>query len=295
VSTPSQPQNPYGQQPPHGPYGGQPPAGPYGGPSPTGPYGQQPYGQQPAPPYGAASYPQPGQPGIPGQPYGWGAPPMGPPPPKKSRTGLIIGIVGGSVGAVIAIFAVLAMIGSAAGNGFPEAKFALSLPETLVDERYELSEDLSDSEGQKIEDEADGAWDAKISGAVVGRYSLDGDETKGTLVVSGMYGRLKNTDAARDNMMKGAAEGDGAKVAVPPKDFHPSGSDGITVTCEVLTQSQFGTEVTVPVCGWTDDNTGVSVAEVTVETMTQDPADVDLEAAAETTLKIRSEMRKPIE
>ncbi|MXM68819.1 hypothetical protein GR925_36850 [Streptomyces sp. HUCO-GS316] len=290
MSTPSQPQNPYGQQPPQGPYGG-----PYGGP--PGPYGQQ----QPAPPYGAAPYPQPGQPGIPGQPGvpgqpygGWGAPPMVPPPEKKRRTGLILGIVGGSLGGVIAIVAILAMIGTAAQNSFPEAKFVLSLPETLVDGRYELTQDLSDSEGQKIEDEADGAWDAKIAGAVVGQYSLEGDENKGTLVVSGMYGRFKNTDEARDNMMKGAAEGGGAKVAVPPKDFHPTGSGGITVTCEVLTQTQLGTELTVPVCGWTDDNTGASVAEVTVDTMSKDPADIDMEAAAKTTLQIRSEMLKAI-
>ena len=288
---PNDPQNPYGQQPPcgqqpppGGPYGQQPqPGGPYGQqPPPGAPYGQQPYGQPPAPPYGAP---------YPPQPYGWGAPP---PPPKKSRVGLVLGIVGGVVGVIVAILVALAVIGSKVEGGFPEAKFVLSLPKTLVKERYELTQDLTDTEGQKIEDEADGAWDAKVDGSVVGQYSLGGDETKGTLVVSGMYGRFKNTDEARDNMMKGAAGGDGAKLAVKPKDFNPSGS-AITVTCEVLTQTQLGTELTVPVCAWTDDNTGASVVEVTAETMTQDPADVDLEAAAATTLGIRSEMLKAIE
>jgi hypothetical protein len=112
-----------------------------------------------------------------------------------------------------------------------------------------------------------------------------------------MYGRFRNTDEARDSMMEGAAEGDGATLAVPPQDFHPSGSDGVTVTCEVITQPQgpLGTELTVPVCAWTDDNTGASVVEVTAETMTQDPSDVDLEKAAEQTLAIRSEMLKTIE
>ncbi|MDT0474691.1 hypothetical protein RM863_21450 [Streptomyces sp. DSM 41014] len=304
---PPSPQNPPGQQPPsQGPYGQQPPQPPYGQPPQQNPYGQQPpppgpgpYAQQPPQqgpyppppgqqPYGAGPYPQQ-QP-----PYGWGAPMA--PPPKKRRTGLILGIVGGVVGLVVVGVVVLAMIGSKVVNsGFPEAEFVLALPKTLVDESYQLSEDLSRSEGQKIVDEADGSWDAKVDGAAVGRYSLGGDETKGTLVVSGMYGRFKNTDLARKNMMKGAAQGAGAKVAVPPKDFHPEGADGLTVTCEVLTQTQAGTELTLPICGWADENTGASIAEVTADTVVKDPADIDLAKAAATTLKVRSEIRKAID
>ncbi|MET7450994.1 hypothetical protein ABZT03_03670 [Streptomyces sp. NPDC005574] len=290
--------NPYGPPPPQAPHGGQPQPGPYGpppqGPHAAGPYGPPqgppaaPYGQQPAAPYGApAPYP-------PQQYGGWGAPPAFPPPPRKRRVGLVLGIVGGVVGVIVAVVVALVLVGSAASGGFPEAHFTLSLPRTLVEGRYELTQDLSDSEGQKIKDEADGAWDAKVTGSVVGQYSPGGDATKGTLVVSGMYGRFKNTDETRDNMMKGAAQGAAAKVAVQPKDFRPSGSGGVTITCEVLTRSQAGTALTVPVCGWADDNTGASVAEVTVATMSQDPSEVDLEAAAETTAKIRSDMRKPI-
>jgi hypothetical protein len=94
----------YGQQPQYGsPYGQQPQSGP--------PYGQQPqpqsgpaYGQQPGyDPYGQppqSGPPQYGQPGY-GQPQygqypGAGAYPPAP-PPKKSRTGLIIGLVGGGL------------------------------------------------------------------------------------------------------------------------------------------------------------------------------------------------------
>ncbi|MDT0434681.1 MULTISPECIES: hypothetical protein [Streptomyces] len=294
---PPPPQNPHGQQPSQDPYGQQPPAqGPYGQqpPPPPAPYGQQPPQQGPftpppgQPPYGAAPYPQQ-QP-----PYGWGAPMA--PPPRKRRTGLILGIVGGAVALVVVGVVLLAVIGSkVADKALPEAKFTLDLPRTLVDDSYELSEDLSRSEGKSIVDEADGAWDAKVDGAAVGRYSLGGDETKGTLVVSGMYGRFMNTDLARRNMMKGAAQGAGAKVAVPPKDFHPGGADGVTVTCEVLTQVQAGTELTLPVCGWTDENTGASIAEVTAESVVKDPADIDLEKAAATTLKVRSEIRKAID
>ncbi len=77
-----QPGGQYGQQP--GQYGGQQP-GPYG---PPGPYGGQ-YGQQPGQ-YGA-----PGQfgqqPGQFGQPGGYGQPYGQPAPPRKSRTGPLIG------------------------------------------------------------------------------------------------------------------------------------------------------------------------------------------------------------
>ena len=83
-----QPGQPYGQPQPGG-YGqpgqyGQP--GPYGPPQQPGQYGP------PGPPYGQ---PQPGQYGQPyGQPYGgtpYGQQPYG--PPKKSRTGLVVGLV----------------------------------------------------------------------------------------------------------------------------------------------------------------------------------------------------------
>lgn len=277
MSTPPPPQGPYG---PPNPYGGQqPPQGPYA----SGPYPQQPPPQQP---YGTP-YPQQ-------QPYGWGAPPTAP-PPRRRRTGLVLGIVGGVVALVVAVVVGLALVGEkVTGGSFPKAEYTLALPQTLVDGRYELAKDLSDTEGQKVEKEAEGAWDAKDMRAVVGQYSLGGDQTKGTLVVSGMYGRFNHTELTRKNMMRGAAEGAGAKVAVPAQDFHPEGAQGITVSCEVLTQTQLGTRVTVPVCGWADGNTGASVAEVTTAGMSQDPSEVDLDKAAATTAQIRKEMRKPI-
>ncbi|MFH9088077.1 hypothetical protein [Streptomyces sp. NPDC017673] len=277
---PPPPQNPgpYGQQPPQQPGSyGQPPQapGPYGSPYPQQPYPQQqPYpAQQPYPPQ---------------QPYpGWGVPPMAP-PPKKRRIGLVLGIVGGVVAAVVVLLIVLGMV---AESGFPAAEHKLTLPGKLLDGTYELVDDLSGSEGKKISDEADGAWDAKDTHGVVGTYSPGGDETKGTLVVSGMYGRFKNTEEARTNMMKGAGEGDGATIAVPAKEFE---LDGITISCEVMTEEHLGTKITVPVCAWADGNTGATVAEVATAAMDQAPSDVDLEAFARKTLTIRSEMRKPI-
>jgi hypothetical protein len=70
-------------------------------PQPGQPAPQNPYGQQPGQPGQYGQQPQPGQPGQYGQPPQYGQQPYGGqpgypgggPPPKKSRTGLIIGIV----------------------------------------------------------------------------------------------------------------------------------------------------------------------------------------------------------
>ncbi|MFI1353675.1 hypothetical protein ACH4TV_08840 [Streptomyces sp. NPDC020898] len=242
------------------------------------------------PPQPPGSSPYPGSPpGPDGTP--WGAP-LGP-PPRKSRLGLILGIVGGVVALGVVGAGVLVWIGVKSDAGFPEAEYRLTLPQKVLDGKYELLGDLSGTDGQAIEEEADGDWDARDTKPVVGRYSPGGDQARGTLVISGMYGRFRNTGLARDSMMKGAAGGDGAELAVEPRDFRPAGSD-TTVTCEVLVQTQAGTEVTLPVCGWVDGNTGASIAGITADAITRKPADVDLGAAAETALKIRDEIRKPI-
>jgi hypothetical protein len=212
------------------------------------------------------------------------------PPPRKSRVGLVLGIVGGVVVLVVGGLVALGVLGAKLESGFPEAKMRLTLPRTLLKGKYELAKDLSDTEGKKIESEADGAWDAKDTHGVVGSYALGGDDTKGTLVVSGMYGRFKNTDTARKNMMKGAAQSDGAKVAVAPKDFDL----GVTITCEVLTQEQLGSKITLPMCAWADGNTGATVAVVDARLLSQNPSDVDLEALARNTFQVRSEAVKPI-
>ncbi|MFD8570944.1 hypothetical protein [Streptomyces sp. NPDC057694] len=281
MSTPPPPQppqpNPYGQQP-----------GPYGQPQQQ-PQAQPPYGQ---PQFGQPAAQPPAYPGFPQQQYP-GAPQWGTPPPPKRRVGMIIGIVAGVVVLVALGLGALAYIGLKSDSGFPEAEYKLTLPKKVLDDKYELLQDLSASKGQALEDEADGAWDARDTKAAIGQYALGGDQNKGVLVVSGMYGRFKNTDSARDNMMKGAAESDNASVAVAPKDFHPSGTD-VTITCEVLTQSSGVTKITMPMCAWVDGNTGASIGEITAETATKDPQDVDLAAVAETTAKIREEIRQPV-
>ncbi|WP_306419741.1 hypothetical protein [Streptomyces capoamus] len=281
-------QPPYPQQP--YPHGRQAP-GPYGPPGPPQqPYpAQQPYPpQQPYPhqqPY-PAQQPYPQQSPHPQQPYpGWGAPPMVP-PPKKRRVGMVLGIVGGAV--TLAIVA-LVLVGAAAESGFPAAEHELALPHSLLDAKYTLAEDLSRTEGKKIEEEADGAWDARDIHAAVGRYS-PADDSGAVLLVSGMYGRFKNAASVRRSMLKGAAESDGVTVAEPARDLTPSGAD-TPVRCQVLTQRSAGVTVTYPVCAWADGNTAAVVGAV--ERDVRDAADVDLDAAARDTLRIRSEMLRP--
>ncbi|MGW1594605.1 hypothetical protein [Streptomyces sp. NPDC002343] len=264
---------PPSQPPPYpGPYGQQPPQaapGPYGSPYPQ----QAPYPQQ--------------QPYSPQQPYpGWGVPPLAP-PPRKRRVGLVLGIVGGVVTVVVAGLVVLGLV---ADSGFPAARNKLVLPHGLLGGEYTLAEDLSGTEGKGIEDEADGAWDAKDVHATVGRYAPPGDDGRAMLLVSGMYGRLKNTSAIRRGLLKGAAEADGVTVERPATDVTPSGAP-TPVSCQVLRQKSATVTLIYGVCAWADGNTAAVAGKI--DRSVRDPADVDLEEAARTTLRIRSEMLRP--
>lgn len=279
--------------PPH-----QPPPGPYGPPQPSSPYGGQqfPHQQQPypAPPY--PSRPHPGQP-HPGQPYPpqgpWGQPPLGP-PPRANRTGRTLGIVAACV-VGLAVLGFLANRVSeagdlASGSGFPAATHRLTVPKSLLGGTYTLAQDLSQTAGKKA---LDGAYDPKIRNPepAAGQYAADSG--MGALVISGMYGQFKDPDSARRKMAEGAAEADGAGVSVPARDITPAGS-GITLTCQVLTSKQQGTEVALPMCAWADDNTAATVAVVTPQSAGRDPKTVDLDAIARTTLDVREEARQPL-
>ncbi|MFD4027365.1 hypothetical protein ACFWRV_28225 [Streptomyces sp. NPDC058576] len=291
------PQGPYGPPPPptppQSPYG--PPAAAPGAP-PQQPYGQpqQPYGypqQPPAPPQQGGGWGQPGwgqQPGIPGGGApGW--PPHGPQPPRRKRPVLIVGIVAGAVLAAGGItYGVSQLVGRTADAAFPEAEYQLVLRQKVLDGEFTLAQDLSSSEGKKIEDMYDpSVRDAK---AVVGQY---GSAEGGALVISGMYGRFTEPEAMSGKMMEGGAEGQGATVAVPPKEFTPAGHD-ITLKCQVLQSNQNGVRANIPMCAWGDDNTGASVGIIRPETAVEDATAIDLEAAAAETAEIREEIREEI-
>lgn len=278
MSTP--PQQPYNPQP-QNPYAGQPQQpGPYGAPAPQG-----------VPP----QYPGPGAPqGGWGQaPYGQPQPPFGQPqPPKKSRTGLVLGIVGG-----VLLVGVLAVVGLAflgrslvggAESSFPEAKYRLTVPKTLLAGEYKLVTDSSATEGKEVEDTVDPTVrDAK---AAIAQYE---GKNAAVLVVSGIHGRLKDPEGTRAAILKGAADDPNTTIAVPAKEFTPAGHD-VTISCQVARSKEGGVTSTLPMCAWGDDNTASFVAVVTAETALMAPEKVDLAAIAEQTAKVRAEMRKPI-
>nr|WSW66790.1 hypothetical protein OG461_11625 [Streptomyces sp. NBC_00995] len=276
----------------------QPPQGPYG--APQGPYGpaQQPqpnpYAQQPVPgqqqPYGYPQAPQPWGAPAPGAP-GW----PGMPPPRRNRTGLIVGITLGAL--VVAgglAFGVSRLADEAEKAGiptageFPAAEYRLTVPKKLLDDEYTLLKDSSSTDGKDIEQTYDPTIrDAK---AVVTQYT---SESGGTLVISGMWGRIKGPEFTRDKILEGAVRNEGMTIAVPAREFTPEGY-GITVSCQVVRSKEGGVSSTLPMCAWGDDNTASFVAVVTAETALQDPEDVDLDKAALDTAKVRAESRKPV-
>lgn len=304
-------------QPPQGPYGA--PQGPYG--PPQQPQQNPPYAQQPAPgqQQPGQHQPSPGQQqpngyqqpphGYPQQPYGypqapqpWGAPAPGAPgwpgmpPPKRNKTGLIVGITLGAL--VVAgglAFGLSRLVdevdkagGIPSGGDFPEAEYRLTVPKKLLDGAYTLQQDSSSTDGKDIE----GTYDPTIrdAKAVVTQYTSEGG---GTLVISGMWGRIKGPEFTRDKILEGAVQNEGMTIAVPAREFTPAGY-GITVSCQVVRSKEGGVSSTLPMCAWGDDNTASFVAVITAETALQDPEEVDLDKAALDTAKVRAESRKPI-
>jgi hypothetical protein len=207
---------------------------------------QSPYGQQPNP-YGPPQYQQyqqyPQQPGYPQYPQqaghpqqghgqhpaagGWGGPaPYGPPPvpPKKNRTGLVVGL---SLGAIPLIL-LLAWFGNnvdlrsdraGGGSGFPAAEYGLTVPKTLLDGKYELADDQSDQRQEQLEAYPVDESLIRDPQATVAQYTSVSEG--GVLVVSGMHGRIKDPAAAREKILDGAATAEGATLSVPAKDFTP--------------------------------------------------------------------------
>lgn len=260
-------------------------------PPPPGPFAHQ----GPPPP----AYPQPNTygPGPAQSPYyppqgAWGAPP--PPPPPKNRTGLILGIVAASIVGLLTLSWIGngGLRGGSASGSYPAATHRLTLPQTLLDGRYTLADDRSGQADAELENTS--TANIRDPKGVMGQYTAAGENGTGVLVVSGLYGRIKDPDLAREKILKGAREAAGTSVLVPPKDVTVSGAN-TTVTCQVLaTEQADGGRVTYPLCAWADDNTNAAVGEMTTESAGVSPESIDLTKAARTTLKVREETRRPL-
>lgn len=220
--------------------------------------------------------------------YPWGAPPQA--PPEKSRIGLMVAIIGGVFLLIVALLATLILVGKKVDSSYPRAEFVLAVPGTLLDGGYELAKDDSPVQGRKLERSWRLDWDAKAVHGVVAVYRPHNGD-RGDLIVTGMYGRFRNTGQVRARVLAdNGSSTSRAKAVVPPKDVTPSGSR-IKVDCEVVTRTWAdGASLTYPVCAWADGNTWARVADMTFHTA----MNVDLKSAARTALRIRSEMLKPM-
>jgi hypothetical protein len=199
--------------------------------------------------------------------------------------------VGGAVALLAAGAAAFVVLRGDSDAAHPDAEYRLTLPPKLLDGAYALDEDFSHDTGGTFAQENERVLDARDLQAAVATYTPV--NRGGQLTISGLYGRFKDPDGARDTMLERAAGADGTELAVPPRAFRPSGSD-TTVTCQLLARKDLGARTVYPQCAWNDGNTGVMVLVVDPAVAGKDPDDVDLEASAELTLRVRDEMRRPI-
>ncbi|MFF4805510.1 hypothetical protein ACFY1U_45220 [Streptomyces sp. NPDC001351] len=219
----------------------------------------------------------------------WGTAP--PAPPEKSRVGLIAAIIGGVFLLIIVVLLVaLVVIGKRVENSYPRAEFSLTVPRTLLDGRFKLTKDDSPTMGGTLQRSWRHSWDAEAVHGVAAVYQPNSIE-RGDLVVTGMYGRFKNTDEVRSRVLAdNGSKNSRVKVLTPPEDDTPSGSR-IKISCEAVTRTWAdGATLSYPVCAWADGNTWARVADMTLLASTN----LDLKATARSTLQIRSEMVKPI-
>lgn len=219
----------------------------------------------------------------------WGISP--PASPQKRWLGLRARIIVGVLFSIVTLVATLGLRGEKAESSSPMAEHVLTVPGVLVNGRYTLTRDDSATMGRTLARSWRHSWDAKAVHGVAAVYQADKDRgDKGHLDVTAMYGRFRNTAEVRAYVLASNGGTPQAKVLVPPKEATPSGSR-IRVDCEVVKRTWTnGATLAYPVCVWADGNTWARVADMTYGTT----MNIDLKAAAKTTLLIRSEMIEPI-
>ncbi|MFF4230988.1 hypothetical protein [Streptomyces sp. NPDC001820] len=221
---------------------------------------------------------------------------MGPPPPPKNRAWLIIGI---TLGALALIFT-LSFVGNMDSDSerpartFPEAKYRLTVPKTLLANEYRLVKDGSADADADAQKKGYGAGpDARNVKAVIGSYTGTATDAPRGLVLTGMYGQFNDPAQPRESLLDGMRKADGMDEPNPRKSITPPGSD-VDMTCTVMLSTDEEGTSTVPVCAWGDDNTAAYIAFLAPASAKQDPDSVDLDATAEQVLKVRAEVRRPI-
>ncbi|MFJ8013950.1 hypothetical protein [Streptomyces sp. NPDC096339] len=267
---------PYGQQPQQpGPYGQQPPPppGPYGQPAPQPGYGY-PQQQPGVPPQG---YPQ--QP--PTQAYGYQQQaPYGGTPPKKSKAGVIIGIV-----------VAVALIGGAGwyftqgGSGSVAADtkgYKLAYPASV--DSYQKAPDTAGAPSADAPVTGEGKTRADALGVqnahnATAKYAIGADKKGKQLAANGLWGNIADPAKAIDAYYAGISQANkdteklGLKyeLADAPKEFTPAGFKGAVMKCANIkmintkpsTTAKEPKELQIPSCAWADHSTlvGINVAD----------------------------------
>ncbi len=274
-------------QPPPNPYGGQPqqPGPPpgyghpqQGGPAQgggyayppqgqPGPYGQQqPYGQPQQGPYG--QQPQPGPYGQQQQGGGWQVAPQ---PPKKSNTGMIIGIIAAVVVVAVVIVLVVSNSGgggtpaaaggtSGGGGGTTAVKYKIVVKETVADDYTKSADSSSDSAGSDLSS-LPGMTDGQN---VQAQYEKSGDTTK-RLQFVGAWGSVPDPQVALDAAFKemDSSSDTSGKPIGSPETVTPAGlDDGAVMKCQLFGSDDDGMTVKFPICLWADHSTIGMVADI---------------------------------
>ncbi|MFD9574774.1 hypothetical protein ACFWBI_33740 [Streptomyces sp. NPDC059982] len=269
---------PYGQQPQQpGPYGQQPPPpNPYGQPAPQPGYGypqqappppppgypqQGGYAQPPQPPQPAYGYQQPQQP-----PYG-GMPPQQ--PPKKSKAGVVIGVV--VAVAVIAGGGWYFLKGNASGGTVSNATkgYKLVAPESVG----EFQKNPKYTESPMTDKDKQEAEAAGIKNPTQVGMSYTAGDPKNALTAkglnfSGVYGNVADPEKTVDSYFAMAKlnvskknEKMSAELIGSPKSIAPAGFKGAVLKCQEIKFTSKDPafkgpkEYTLPLCIWGDYST----------------------------------------
>ncbi|MDX3532826.1 hypothetical protein PV721_00225 [Streptomyces sp. MB09-01] len=275
---------PYGQQPQQpGPYGQQPQQpGPYGQqPPPPGPYGQP----APQPGYG---YPQ--QPGVPPQGYpqqqptpAYGYPqqaPYGGQPPKKSKAGVIIGVV--VAVAVVAGAGWYFTQGDGAGSAIAADTKGYKLAYPASVDSYQKAPDASGAPSADAPVTGEGKARAEALGVknphnATVKYQIGKDGKGKQLAANGLWGDISDPEKAIDGYYAGIGHNNNEtekfgfkyELVGSPKEFTPAGFKGAVMKCAnikmISTKPGASTgpkDVEVPSCAWSDHSTLVGINAV---------------------------------
>ncbi|MFD5619575.1 hypothetical protein [Streptomyces yangpuensis] len=297
---------PYGQQPQQpGPYGQQPPPppGPYGQPAQPGPYGQ------PAPPQPGYGYPQ--QPGVPPQGYpqqpptpAYGhpqQPPYGGQPPKKSKAGVIIGVV---VAVAVIAGGGWYLLGSGSAISDDTKGYKLAAPDAVDDFKKDAKyKEAEFDDADKKEAEAAGVKNP----TQVGMDYLAGDPknplTAKGLKFSGLYGEIADPEKAVDGyfakaQMDAAKDGKSeVQLLGSPKTMSPPNFKGAVMKCQDIkftskdTSTKGPKEATLPFCVWGDYSTIAMVSASDVASILANKPGYTQEQAAELAAKLYNTAR----